>query len=185
MSTNATARVADVRSADLAPLQIVLTYDHPAMADAARNRLNGFLTRWAADVDIHRDEWSFTDLEHPKCRSEALELATHCDLFIAAVSGMDDVPESFVLWLKDWFASRAQMDSALILCIGSSIMSLSNMPFLAAIESLARSNGLSSFTTTGLMPQTILPPSPKLTSLFARLKMLGADSLPENSGINE
>src|SRR3954453_21778661 len=103
MNTNATARAAHVRPAPLAPLQIVLTYDQPAMADAARKTLNGFLAKWAADVDMHRDEWSFADLEHPKFRSEALELATHCDLFLVAVTGMDDVPEPFVLWLKDWF----------------------------------------------------------------------------------
>jgi hypothetical protein len=184
MNTNATATVADARSAPLAPLQIVLTYDHPTMADAARNTLNRLLTKWAADVDIHRDEWSFTDLEHPKCRSEALELANHCDLFIVGVSGMDDVPESFLLWLKDWLTSRAQMDSALILCIGASHANLASMPFLASLPTLARTNGLSCFTTTAFMPETKFPPA-KVTSLFARFKSLTSDSLPENSGINE
>src|SRR5437870_4913409 len=87
MNTHAIRAIAE-RSADsTAPLHIVLTYDQLSMATATRKFLAGFLARWADEIDIHVDEWSFAELEHPKCRVEALELGRSCDIFIIALSG--------------------------------------------------------------------------------------------------
>jgi hypothetical protein len=185
MKTHASPAVGDRQSAVAKPLQIVFAYDHPPAAEAARAGLNGILTKCAADLDIHRDEWSFAELENPQCRSEALELAVRCDLFVVAVTGVEDLPESFLMWLTDWFASRAQMDSALIICVGTSDANMANMPFLASLPTLVRCKGLSCFTTASFVPETQRAPLPKITSLFDRLRTIASEFLPEHSGIND
>jgi hypothetical protein len=185
MNMNATRIITEPISNVAAPLQIVLTYDHPAMAEAARELLGSFRNKWAADVDIHRDEWSFAELEHPQCRSESLELARHCDIFIVALTGIDDLPPSFVKWLNDWFESRANMEAALIVLVGSHTANLLRLPRCASLASEARARGLSVFTTAVAIPGAVLPSAAHPKALLARLATINTELLPDFSGINE
>lgn len=185
MKSNAPAAADDRQSTPTAPLQIVLTHDHPAMAHAARNALNSILGKWAADTDIHRDEWSFSELENPAFRAEALELAACGDILVVAFTGSEDLPASFMAWLNDWLATRTEMDSALLLCMGLSAANLQTTPSAASLTTLARSNGLSCFIASGLLPEPICPVSLNIKSLLARLKTFSCDILPETSGLNE
>jgi hypothetical protein len=184
MNVNAIKLVADRASDVAAPLHIVLTYDHPTMANAARKLLAGPLTKCAADVDIHRDEWSFAELEHPQCHSEALELAAGSDVFVIAVSGVEDLPLSFFDWLNDWLEMRHHTETAVILAVGSSNTRIWDLPLFASLLSLPRANGLSFFATTVDLPQTNAAVA-KPRSLLARLGCLNNECLPESSGLND
>ena len=185
MNTNATKIIADPLANVAAPLQIVLTYDHPPMAAAARELLGSFLTKWVADVDIHRDEWSFAELEHPQCRSESLELARHCDIFIIALIGINDLPPSFIGWINDWFESRANVETALIVLAGSHTANLWKLPRCASLASEARRHGLSFFTTSVVIPGAVLPSAAHPKALLARLATMNTELIPDFSGINE
>lgn len=185
MRTNATRLLAETTSAVAAPLQIVVTCDHPAMARAARKLLDGYLADWAADVDVHRDEWGFAELEHPQCRREALELARDCDVFTIAIGGTNDLPESFTGWLKDWLETRARKEAALILCVGGAGGFISNLPVCASLPIMARSRGLSFFATQVAVQGTELPPAIHPKTLLSKLGALNSDCLPDFSGLNE
>jgi|SRR3954466_14472204 len=186
MNSNATKLVAGRNKPELAaPLHIVLTYDHPAAANAARKMLAGLLAKCADDLDMHRDEWSFAELEHPKCRTEALELAAPSDVFTIAVSGANDVPVSFVEWLNEWLEARNETETAMILALGSPRATMGELPLCASLLSLPRADGLSIFTTTIDLPQSNLPAAIKPASLCARLGSIKSEWLPEDSGLNE
>jgi hypothetical protein len=183
MNTN--TKIAEPGATVVAPLQIVLTYDAPVMAEAARKLLSRFLAKWAPYVDMHRDEWSFAELEHPQCRTESLELARHCDIFIISLTGVDDLPTSFVEWLNDWFESRANGDTAVIVLIGSHASGLWRLPRCACLATEARARSLSFFTTSVVLPGTSLPCSPHPKAVLARLANMNTELLPDFSGINE
>ena len=184
MKTNTTETICAQLLAVAAPLQIVLTYDHRVMADAARNLLKNFLTKWTPDVDIHRDEWSFVELEHPQCRSESLELARDCDIFVIAIAGLDDLPASFGEWLNDWFELRAKVETALILCISNRAV-LANLPRCQGLASLAHAHNLAFFSTTIALPGAGIAASINPKTILSRLASINPDLLPEISGINE
>jgi len=186
MKPSAIKLVADQkRSSVAAPLHIVLAYDRPVMADAARKLLAGLLAKCASDLDTHRDEWSFAELEHPKCYSEALELAAPSDVFTVAASGIDDLPVSFIEWFNEWLQSRNDTETAVILALGPGRETLAELPRCASLLSLPRAQGLSIFTTTVDLPQSSLPAATKPQSLLARLGSIKSEWLPEESGLNE
>src|SRR4051812_9933783 len=133
MNANATKLIAERCSDAAAPLQIVVTYDHSVMVNCARKLLNGFLTKWASDVDVHRDEWSFAELEHAIFRNEALELAAPADLLVIAVAGVDDLPLSFSEWFNHWLKMRDHNDTAVILAVGSPNATMRELPRCASI----------------------------------------------------
>jgi hypothetical protein len=184
MNTNAIKLLAEHSSALAAPLQIVLTYDFTFMAKSARTLLDGFLTKWAADIDVHRDEWNFAELEHPTCHTEALELARQCDIFIIAITGSADLPASFHDWLQDWFESRANLDTALILLVAGD-SGFANLPRCSTLPAQARAHGLTFFTTTIPIAQPLIPAAVNPKALLARLGFLSTEALPDFSGINE
>ncbi|HEY6225883.1 MAG TPA: hypothetical protein VI282_02065 [Verrucomicrobiae bacterium] len=184
MKTKATETIPERVSAVAPPLQIVLTYDHAAMADAARNLLKGFLIKSTPDVDIHRDEWNFAELEHPQCRAESLELARDCDIFVIALTGLEDLPESFVEWLHEWFESRGQLETACVFCI-SNRSSQASLPRCQQLPSLAHAHGLAFFSTTIALPDNAAPTGINPKTWLSRLASINPDLLPEFSGINE
>jgi hypothetical protein len=166
-----------------APLHIVLTSDPATASASARKMLDGLLARWAPGTEIHRDDWSFSELEHPKFFTEALELAATADMLVIAVSGVNDLPQFFIEWLNDWIRSRAHIETALILAI-SSDAPLSELPHCASILSLPRADGLSIFATTINLERPIMSAAnPK--SWLARLAAINPECLPENSGLND
>jgi hypothetical protein len=179
MKTNAT-KFADGRKAGVAaPLQMVVTYDQPMMVEAARKLLDGFVTKWSGDAEVHRDEWSFPELEHPQCHSEALELARHCDIFIVALRGIEDLPVAFVEWLNDWFQSRDKVLTALIVIVAANGANLGRLPRCAALPTLARAHGVSVFTTTVVVPGSNFPPLINPKAWIARLGAIDPDLLPD------
>lgn len=184
MKTKATETIHERVSAVAPPLQIVLTYDHAAMADAARNLLKGFLIKWTPDVDIHRDEWSFAELEHPQCRAESLELARNCDMFVIGLTGVDDLPASFNEWLHEWFRSRTPMETAFILCI-SNRAAHGSLPRCQELPSIARAHNLGFFSTTIALPDSAELAGIKPKMWLSRLASINPDLLPDFSGINE
>ena len=163
------------------PLQIILAYDQPLMVEPARTMLDRFLTKWASDVEVHRDEWSFAELEHPRFRSEAIELAKICDILVIAVTTVDDLSAPFFHWLNEWLHSRTTMDTAIILC-AANISTLNNLHDCELLLALARGKGLSFFSTTISLPtgksafQLPQPPLPRFP---------GSGSLPEFSALND
>ena len=165
-----------------APLSIVLIFDHPTMAATTRAMLHGFISKWAPDVDVHRDEWTFAELDHPKCRAESLELAKSCDILVIAISE-GDLDVSFIDWLNEWAVSRRQMDTALILLIASNHAAISARPRCASIPTFAHKHGLT-FFTTAVTPFT-LPPLLHPKELLARLSVLNTNLLPDFSGLND
>ncbi len=124
-------------------------------------------------------------MEHPQCREEALDLARHCDIFVIALTGGDDLPVGFVEWLDEWVDSRAPIESALVLLVASNGVSprLSCCDWLQAAS--RANNGLSFFTTTVPVEPPVALPSVHPKTLFARLSAINADLLPEVSGLNE
>lgn len=185
MNTHAITAIAERSAGSTEPLHIVLTYDLPSMATATRKFLEGFLAKWAGEIDIHVDEWSFTEIEHPKCRAEALELGKNCDIFIAALSGAADLPVSFQEWLSDWFQSRAQIETAFVLFVASCNARRSNLSGCSSLAIQAREKGLSFFTTTIPLPEPAVPATAHSKALLARLGAINADLLPDFSGIND
>jgi hypothetical protein len=185
MNTNATKMIGERKLEVAPPLQIVLTCDHPLVAEAARKLLDRFLAKWAGDVDVHRDEWSFAELEHPQCHSEALELARHCDIFVVALRGIEDLPLSFVEWLSAWFESREKVEAALIVLVAANGANLARLPRCAGLPIAAQTHGLSFFTTSVVLPGSNYLPPINSKAWIARLGAIDPDLLPDFSGINE
>jgi hypothetical protein len=185
MHTNATKLLAEKTTQNAAPLQIVLIFDHPHFATTTRVMMDGFIRKWVPDVDVHRDEWSFTELEHPKCRSEALELAKNCDMLVIALSE-SDLPATFMNWLDDWASSRDETEAAVIFLIGSDIADPSAFSRCALLPAFAQKHGLAFFTTV-LAPSAcrFLPRSLHPKELLSRLAVLDPQHLPDFSGIND
>jgi hypothetical protein len=184
MNTNAIQTISSRLPDAAAPLQVVLTYDDPTMAKVARRLLDGFLAKWARDVDIHRDEWSFAEIEHAQCRQEALELARHCDTMVIAISGVEDLPVSFCDWLNDWIASRAPVETAILVCASN------RTPFLrlerfSRLSSLAASNHLAFFITTLADSSFGGSTGTNPKKLNARLESIDPGLLPEVSALND
>ncbi|HUS33758.1 MAG TPA: hypothetical protein VM680_00255 [Verrucomicrobiae bacterium] len=138
----------------------------------------------AADVDVHRDEWTFVELEHPKCRSEALELAKNCDMLVIAISE-NDLSASFIDWLDEWALSRDHCDAAMILLLASTTADISALPRCAAIPPFARRHGLAFFATVLTPSGSTIPRFLHPKALLARLAVLDTELLPDFSGINE
>jgi hypothetical protein len=184
MNTNATKVLVERTSEVAAPLSIVLIFDHPAMAATTRSMLDGFITKWAHDVDVHRDEWTFAELGHPKFRTEALELAKSCDILVIAISE-GDLDVSFVDWLDEWALSRNRMETALILLIPSHATTVSAVPRCASIQTLAHKHGLTFFSTSVTPSPRVPPPFLHPKELLARLSLLNTNLLPDFSGLND
>ena len=182
MHANANRPLVEKTAQMAAPLSIVLTFDHPTMAATTRAMLDGFISKWAPDVDVHRDEWTFAELDHPKFRAESLDLAKSCDILVIAVSE-GDLTASFIGWLNEWALSRHQMDTALILLIASNHTALSIRPRCDSIPAFARNHGLT-FFTTAITPATP-PPFPHPKELLARLSVLNTNILPDFSSLND
>jgi len=185
MKTHATKLIAERSSAVAAPLQVVITYDHHVMADGARKLLNGFFTKWASDIDVHRDEWSFAELEHEKFANEALELAAPADIFVIAVTGVNDLPFSFIEWFNAWLKMRNHKETAVILAVASSGVAMAELSTGASMLPLPSGDGLSFFSTTVNLKETSVPASMNPMSLLARLGSICNECLPEDSGLND
>ena len=185
MNIAATKLIAERSSAVAEPLQIVIAYDQTAMLRCARKLLNGFFMKWAADVEVHRDEWTFAELEHKQFRAEALELAAPASVLVIAVTGVNDLPLSVFEWLNDWIKMRNQTDTAVILAVGSSTTTKRELPLCASVVALPRTNGLSILSTTVNLdePRERVPVNP--ASLVLRLGSICKDCLPEESGLND
>jgi hypothetical protein len=184
MKTIATETVSEQASAVAAPLQIALSFDHPVMAEATRKVIDRLIASSAPDSDMHRDEWSFAELEHTHCRAEALELAAHCDLFVVAITGIEDIPDSFLKWIDDWLASRANMETAVILCVGGSDFGAPDLPRCEAFQHTAGERGLLFLRTTIPLPKENWQLKWSPHSVLARLH-LNKDELPEESALND
>jgi hypothetical protein len=164
------------------PLQIVLTSDQPNASAAARKLIAGFIARWAPDVEVHHDDWSFAELEHSEFRRESLELARHCDILIIALSGVEDLPESFLDWLNDWRQSR-ESKTTFILCV--SARSPLTLPAFVSLPVLLGKDGLPCFFASLSLTEGRLtvPLNPKI--ILANLAKIDCATLPEASGLND
>ena len=173
----------DAEPALAPPLQIVVISDHPTASANAGKLMNEFIRKWASNVEAHRDDWSFAELEHPEFRRESFELAHHCDLLILALDGPEDLPETFLDWLRDWRHSRASDDETFILC--ASAIAPSVLPIFASLPSILCGDGLTCFTTS-ISSRDSRPPAPfHPEPLLARLAMIDRTNLPENSVLND
>jgi hypothetical protein len=164
------------------PLQIVLTSDHPSAAAAALKLIGGFVDKWAPDVEVHRDDWSFSELEHPEFRRESLELARHCDILIIALSGAEELPESFMEWLNDWRQSRERKDT-FVLC--ASTRSPLTLPAFTSLPAFFGENGLSCFLASISLTEGKLTVPLGLKTFVANLAKIDCSNLPEASGLND
>lgn len=167
-----------------APLQVVITSDHPTLARSAATMVDDFLRNWAPEVDSHRDDWTFSELENPAFAREALELAYTCDILVVAVSGYEDLPSYYVKWIKEWIRTRASKETAIILCAPAGAK-MYLLPRFAALPDLLRGNGFTCFTTALHIPRAELPSAVQPKSLLARMASEDWQNLPENSCLNE
>ena len=138
-------------------------------------------SRWAADVEIHRNEWSFAELEHPRFHAEALELARDADILIIATVARDALPLPFSGWIDEWLETRSNLQTAVIFCTGSELNQ--RKPSDHWSDALTSSHGLS-FFHTGLS----LPPIAKQESArvpFTDPRACYNRWIPESGGIND
>jgi hypothetical protein len=166
------------------PLQIVVASDHPALGSAANQLIGDLIGKWASDVEVHRDNWSFAELENSQFFNEAIELAAPCDILAIAIAGFEDLPGHFVKWLRQWVATRPEKDTAVILCSPAGA-AFYLVPRFAALPDLLTGRGLTCFTTQVSLPTPQLPPWLHPKSLLARMAAMDWRTLPENSALNE
>src|ERR1041384_2486430 len=75
---------------------------------------------------------------------------------VIALTGLEDLPESFVEWLHEWFESRGQLETACVFCI-SNRSSQASLPRCQQLPSLAHAHGLAFFSTTIALPDNAAP----------------------------
>lgn len=165
------------------PLQIVVIADHPNAAAGARNLVNEFVLKWAPDIEVHRDDWSFTELENLEFRRESLELSRCCDMLIISLGGNVDLPDSFSDWLKDWRQSRAANHATFVLC--ASAVAPSALPTFASLPVDLCDEGLSCFLTSISLRHGCLPPPVRPKALLDRIGSIDRMNLPEVSLLND
>ena len=186
MNANAALRPGQILPAPpaaIAPLHVVVISGHPTLARAANQLLDNMMRQLAPDVEAHCDQWSFAELENKQFQSEALELASACDMLAIAV-GEEDLEGHVSDWLKEWIRRRSPKETALVLCSPQGIP-LYLLPRFAGLPNLARGDGLSCFTTALSLPHDLIPPALHPKSLLARMAAMDSQTLPEESGLND
>ena len=152
---------------------IVVLYDSPTAARESRRVTDHVVKRCLADIDVHRDEFSFAELAHPELREETLELSANCDFLVMAVTDGSGLSADMLMWLGKWLATRAEKETALLCLTGRTEGDLEERAVSTWMRLLAARHEMPFFTGTFL----VLPePEHPLGHPSAR---------PEAWGINE
>jgi hypothetical protein len=184
MKTKSSLKPGFDSEAELAlPLHIVVIADHHSASVGAHKLVDEFVVKWAPETEVHRDDWSFSELEHAEFRRESLELARHCDLLIIAPGGYDDLPESVSEWLREWRQTRAAGHTTFVIC--ASAAPSSALPHLASLPLELCEEGLTCFMASISMRQGWLPAPVRPRALLERLAEIDRTNLPEISILND
>lgn len=143
------------RKSAVEPLNVVVAYDTEYAANVARRQVFALIAQSIPEVDLHREEWSFEDLAHPRCGQEAIELAAECDLFILATVQSADLSPSVFTWLNDWLEGRSRKETALVCLVASEDGSELSSPVHRSLHWLARSHGLAFFAGGFVLPKSV------------------------------
>lgn len=164
------------------PFSLVIAHDTAAAAAKAGDRIVGLLGGCIPNLDIHRDQWSFYELDHPEFRREALELAARCDIFVIATVDREGLPESVRSWLEQWVKTRERKESALVCLVGSRQGKLLGTPVQTELQALAAAHDLAFFASGFVQQESFTNPESKP----ARGPIhTGYAPRPEAWGINE
>jgi hypothetical protein len=165
-----------------APFSLVLTHDTHFAAATARHRIVRLLGGCIPNLDIHHDQWSFTELDHAEFRREALELAVGCDIMVVATVERESLPDPVSSWLKLWVETREKKESALVCLVGSPGGKLLNTPVQMQLQALALERDLA-FFSSGFAEDQQAPATLKgrASEPFRRSYIVR----PEGWGINE
>lgn len=161
-----------------AAFNLVLVHDREIAARNAREIIGRLLGICLAEVDIHRDEWSFAELAHIEFGREALELARPCDLFILATVDGAKLPLEITSWIARWMETRTKKDTALVCLVGSSAGMSLDSPVHQTLRGLGETSGLVFFGSGFILPESGTGPEGNSipSAYFPR---------PEGWGINE
>lgn len=161
---------------------LVITHDCPAAALEARFSVERLLSGFFSALDIHRDEWSFSELGHPDFQREALELAANCDLLVVSAASTNQLPKTMEDWLKSWARLRERKETAMVCLTHSAHGKPVINCVLETVRDLAESNGLSFFSSS--FASRHLPPG-HANSTKIEVPAYRYTPRPEAWGINE
>ena len=131
---------------------VILTHDSEVAAAGARFSLSRLLAA-IPDMDLHRDQWSFSELRHTEFRREALELAATCDLFVLATTDGEFLPGEVSSWLNAWVQTREQKETALVCLVGSPDGKVISSPVHEEFQRLAEAHQLAFFASSFILPE--------------------------------
>jgi hypothetical protein len=131
---------------------LVLLHDNEIAAARARFSLGRLLAGIPA-ADLHRDQWSFSELSHAEFRREALELAVPCDLFALATTDEEALPAEVSSWLKLWMQTREKKETALVCLVGSRDGKVISTPVQDDLQRLAEAHHLTFFASSFILPE--------------------------------
>ena len=123
-------------------VSIVVIFDTASHLTEARGILNRLIGTCDPGIAIHADEWSMHDLDHPRFRQEALELAHHCNMFVIASGTMSD---SVLGFTADWLTGPRDGSAALVL-VAFSTRCVADAEFFG-LRQIARERGVDYFST--------------------------------------
>ena len=134
-----------VRSEPRAPFHLVSLFEDEAAAAAARQKVIGLVSRFLAPLEVHPDEWQFSDFSNEHFAREALELAAGCDLLILSARLETGLPSQVIDWFEQWLQDRQLKDSAVVFLAGSEHGNLADTPLQMRLEQRARTHSLEFF----------------------------------------
>jgi len=112
-----TSRSISCISEGLHPFNLVLISDRQQVATAAEAIVLRLLSKCLPLLDIHKDQWSSSELAHPEFAKEAIELAAHCDMLVIATADEEGLAPATISWLDSWLTNRAKVETALVSCV--------------------------------------------------------------------
>jgi hypothetical protein len=180
METNRTRKET---SSPVQPFNLVIIHDDHRAARFAENIVLRLLGKCLPSIDIHKDEWTSSELAHPEFAREATELAAGCDMLVIATAAPEGLSSEISSWVRPWLQTRSKMDTALVSMVLSRHRQSAAQSIHHYLEALAFQYGLCFFATTILdAPCETLTPGIGLS--IAQLSTLCTPQ-PEGWGINE
>lgn len=166
--------------------EIVLLYDGETALKAARHIIETVVGKHFDEADVHRDELSFAEVMHPELRTESIQMASGCDVFVTATANGSHLPAAVASWITLWLESRPQKETALISIAGSPPGSVASTAMQDYLHHLADRQGLSFFSSNYTLPAAELKEPEKFARLEAGHRVPhDIKPRPERWGLNE
>jgi hypothetical protein len=167
----------------LQPFNLIVLCDEKSAAAASETVILRLLARCLPLLDIHKDEWSFSELAHTEFAREAIELAASCDMLVVATRDDQNLAAAITSWLDCWVKTRAKVETALVWFANSRRGAREMSPVHAYLEELANLHELCFFASSATVK------TPCMNEAVTTSTRCGLFSLytprPEGWGINE